>query len=188
MNELNHRSKNMISTVQAIARQTAAQTPEHFVEHFSRRLHALAANQDLLVKSGWGNVRLEELVRGQLSHFGAVLDDRVSVTGPNVLVAPRGAQAIAMAVHELGTNAAKYGSLSNDTGRVDINWSTKGDTFQMSWTETGGPRTEPPERSGFGSTVIKRMIESTLSADVSIEFAPTGFMWRLKCSISSLSE
>jgi len=106
MYELNHRSENLISTIQAIARQTADRTPDRFFENFSQRLQALAENQDLLVKRGWENVDLEELVRSQLSHFGAILDHRVGFDGPTVLVAAPGAQAIAMALHELGTNAA----------------------------------------------------------------------------------
>jgi PAS domain S-box-containing protein len=186
--ELNHRSKNMLSIIQAIARQTAAGTPEQFVEHFSRRLHAMATNQDLLVKSGWESVSLEDLVRGQLSHFSGVLDQRVNVRGPPVPVAARSAQAIAMALHELGTNAAKHGSLSNDSGQVDISWSAHSDTFQMTWVETGGPRIHAPESSGFGSTVIESLIQSALAADVSVDFAPTGLVWKIKCSIASLRD
>jgi two-component sensor histidine kinase len=178
----------MLSTIQAIARQTAAQSPERFSENFSKRLQALAANQDLLVKSGWRNVGLEELVRGQLSHFGAVLDRRVSVGGPTVVLGERSAQAFAMALHELGTNAAKYGSLSNDSGRVDISWSADGESFRLKWAESGGPRIHQPARTGFGSTVIEKMIQSTLTADVSIDFAPAGFVWRVECSVSALGE
>ncbi|MEZ5844869.1 MAG: MASE1 domain-containing protein [Hyphomicrobiaceae bacterium] len=189
MHELNHRSKNMLAIIDAIARQTAARTPDAFVETFGQRLQALAASQDLLVKSGWEPVRLDELVRAQLAHFDALVDERFDISGPAVLVTARVAQAIGMALHELATNAAKYGSLSNDIGRVEIAWRVEGgNMFAMSWRETGGPKIAPPSRRGFGTTVVDAMVRSSLEGDVEIAFKPTGLEWRLRVPLAHLSE
>lgn len=186
MGEVNHRSKNMLATVQAIARQTAAKTPDSFIKTFGQRLQALAANQDLLVKSGWEHVDLMELARGQLGHFGEILDRRIVLHGPAVQVSPAVAQTLGMALHELGTNAVKYGSLSNETGRVEISWALEGDTFRLTWRETGGPAVEAPEGHGFGRTVLDRMIRASLSAEVSLDFAPDGLVWTVRCPRSVL--
>ena len=110
--EVHHRSKNLLTVVQVIARQTAARSPQDFVKSFGKRLQALAANQDLLVNSGWQRVDLTDLVRSQLEYFGAI-GTRVVLSGPRVAVPPSAAQTLSMALHELATNAAKYGSLSN---------------------------------------------------------------------------
>lgn len=186
MHELNHRGKNMLSTIHAIARQTAAKSPDAFIENFGQRLRALGASQDLLVKSNWSSVKLEDLVRSQLAHFESLLDDRISICGPPVSVSPHVAQAVGMALHELGTNAAKHGSLSNDVGRVSITWALSAQEFEMSWSETGGPRVSEPKTLGFGSTVIDRMVRASIKGDVLAEFASTGFTWRLRCPVEAL--
>lgn len=186
MREVNHRSKNMLATVQAIARQTAAKTPQSFMENFGRRLQALAANQDLLVKSGWESVDLNELVRSQLRHFEALVDKRIRISGPDVPLSPSAAQAIGMAVHELSTNAAKHGALSNDAGCVAIDWTITTDEFRMEWRESGGPLVEPPSANGFGTTVLDNMARSALSGEVEIDYPATGLVWRLSCAASSL--
>jgi PAS domain S-box-containing protein len=181
MREVNHRSKNMLTLILTIARRTAAATPEEFLARFEQRLLALAANMDLLVASGWQRLDLEELVRSQLSPFDGTLPERFFVHGPPVLVPAQAAQAIGMALHELGTNAAKYGSLSNDSGQVEICWSIDSRDFCMTWRETGGPRVSTPTNRGFGSVLIDSVVKSTLGGEVSIEFAPAGLVWRLRC-------
>jgi PAS domain S-box-containing protein len=181
MREVNHRSKNMLTLILTIARRTASTTPADFVERFERRLLALAANMDLLVASGWQPLSLEDLVRSQLSHFGDGLQDRFVIKGPPVFVPAHAAQAIGMALHELATNAAKYGSLSTDGGRVAIRWSVDGSEFHMSWQETGGPEVTKPTSRGFGSILIDTIVKSSLLGEVWIDFAPTGVEWRLKC-------
>ena len=184
MREVNHRSKNLLTVVQVIARQMAARSPQDFVKIFSERLQSLAANQDLLVKSDWQSLDLAELVRSQLEHFGTI-GSRIVISGPSVMVPPSAAQALSMALHELATNAAKYGSLSNETGRVEIDWTIDGDSFSMSWRESGGPKVAKPEAVGFGSIVLGKMTASSMSGDVSIDYEPDGLVWRLRCPMSA---
>jgi PAS domain S-box-containing protein len=186
MNEVNHRGKNLLSVVKVIARQTALRSPESFLEAFGERLQALAANQDILVNNDWQQVELETLVRGQIRHFAAI-SERISVVGPPVNVSAHAAQAIGMAIHELATNAAKYGSLSNDVGRVTISWLVDGDDFFMSWREQDGPAVSTPTSNGFGTTVIKQLTASSLSADVELTYAPTGVVWNVRTKLSTLS-
>jgi len=187
MREVNHRGKNLLSVVKVIARQTALRSPENFIEAFGERLQALAANQDILVNNGWQQIELDALVRGQLEHFEAIRE-RVTVVGPPVKVSAHAAQAIGMAIHELATNAAKYGSLSNDVGRVVIGWSVEEGNFSMSWREQGGPAVSAPTSHGFGTTVIDKLTASSLSADVELTYVPTGLVWKVSCQLSTLRD
>jgi PAS domain S-box-containing protein len=191
MREVNHRSKNMLALVQAVGRQTLAMTPEEFVERFGERIEALAANQDLLVKNQWKDIDLHDLVRSQLAHFEDLIGTRISITGPAVLIHAGAAQAIGMALHELATNAGKYGALSDEVGRVGIAWQTgRGATdeerFVMTWREQGGPPVKAPERSGFGLQVIAYGAEQSLGGNVSLEFPVTGLVWRVECRLAEL--
>src|SRR5215831_2228909 len=129
MREINHRAKNMLSLVQAIARQTSAREPEDFVRRFTERIQALSANHDLLVRNEWQGVDVEELVRAQLAHFDDLVGSRIAVHGPKLRLNAAAAQAIGLTLHELATNAGKYGALSTDSGQVDVGWGTDGDTF-----------------------------------------------------------
>jgi PAS domain S-box-containing protein len=181
MRESNHRAKNMLSLVQAIARQTAAREPEDFVARFSERIRALAANQDLLVRNEWQGVDAEDLVLAQLAHFADLVGSRIAMRGPKLRLNAAAAQAIGLALHELATNAGKYGALSTDRGRVDVCWGTDRDTFTISWTERDGPTVSPPERRGFGSTVIASMAKATIGGEVQLDYAPSGVVWRLTC-------
>jgi PAS domain S-box-containing protein len=187
MREVNHRSKNLLALVQVIARQTAKHSADNFLDKLSERLQALAANQDILVHNEWTRVDLSDLVAGQLAHFEAVAN-RVHVSGPPILLPPAAAQALGMAVHELATNAAKYGSLSKEDGQVDISWEVKNERFRIAWRERGGPPVAPPERKGFGTTVLQKMAASALSGDVSLDYSPEGFVWELACPMASLQE
>jgi PAS domain S-box-containing protein len=181
MREINHRAKNMLSLVQAIARQTATKNPEDFLDRFSERIQALAANQDLLIRNQWKRVEIEDLARAQLSHFADLIGSRIAVHGPRLRVKPASAQAIGLALHELATNAGKYGALSTDTGRVDVRWGTDGDTFTMNWTERDGPPVSAPKRRGFGTIVMEAMAERSVDGRVDLDYAPSGLTWRLTC-------
>src|SRR5262252_3637323 len=182
MRELNHRTKNLISVVQSIANQTAASNPTNFGERFSRRIQALSANQDLLVRSEWRGVEIEDLVRAQLAHFADLIGDRITIEGPHLSVTPSAAQSIGMALHELATNAGKYGSLSDDHGGVTIDWRLEGGQFSIGWIEHDGPRVRPPERRGFGSTIISAVAEASVGGKVELQYASSGLVWRLKCA------
>jgi PAS domain S-box-containing protein len=186
--EINHRAKNMLSVVDAIAHQTATRNPEDFLERFSERIRALSANQDLLVRSEWKGIDVEDLVRAQLAHFADLVGTRIAMHGPKLQLNPACAQAIGLALHELGTNAGKYGALSTDRGRVDVCWNSADDTFTMSWTEREGPPVSTPVRRGFGTTVIERMAESSLGGTVDLDYAPSGLTWRLTCPLGNALE
>jgi two-component sensor histidine kinase len=188
MREINHRAKNMLSVVNAIAHQTATTSPEDFIERFSERIQALSANQDLLVRSEWSGVEIADLVRAQITHF-ADIDSRIVMHGAQLRLNPASAQAIGLALHELATNAVKYGSLSAERGRVDIGWGmTGGDTFTMSWTEREGPAVVAPKRRGFGSLVMETMAERSVGGKVDLDYAPSGLTWRLTCPAVSALE
>src|SRR5215510_2606418 len=151
MREVNHRSKNLLMLVQAIARQTNA--PEDFLHHFDERIQALAAGDDLLVKNEWKGVDFEDLARSQLAHVIDPTGARIRLSGPPILVSASAAQTLGMALHELATNAGKYGALSNQTGRVALFWNIKespsGGLFTVDWREADGPPVTEPSHSGF---------------------------------------
>jgi PAS domain S-box-containing protein len=188
LREINHRAKNMLSVVQTIAHQTAAKNPEDFIERFSERIQALSANQDLLVRSEWRGVEIKDLVCAQLAHFADLIGPRIAVQGPKLRLNPASAQAIGLALHELATNAGKYGALSTDTGRVDVRWETDGDTLAMSWTECDGPPVYKPKQRGFGSIVIEAMAKYSVDGVVDLHYAPSGVTWRLTCVAANALE
>ena len=186
VDEVNHRSKNILSIVQAIAAQTATASPNDFVARFTERLQALAASQDLLVKSAWQGVDLAELVRSQIAHFEGLIGQRIVFQGPPTSISASAAQTIGMALHELATNSGKYGVLSNACGVVKIAWDLErieGEepAFVMSWREEGGPPVTPPRRRGFGSAIITEMAEVNLGAKVDLDYPAAGLRWQLKC-------
>lgn len=188
MGEINHRAKNMLALVQAIAAQTASRSPGEFLPRFGERLAALAAAQDLLVESEWRDVDLESLVRSQLAHFRDSLEDRrITIDGPRLPVEARAAQAIGMAIHELGTNAGKYGALAGTAGSVAIAWRVEAGDVIIEWRESGGPAVDEPRHRGFGSQVIGRLLEGTLGCTADVRFAPDGLVWTARCALARLS-
>ena len=193
MREVNHRAKNILALVQAIARQTAFNSPQEFIERFDERLRALAANQDLLVKSGWKEISLDTLVRTQLAHFDDILDRRITISGPPLHLNAAAAQTLGIILHELSTNATKYGALSCAAGRVAMSWAIENVSdakprLRLCWTETGGPRVVSPTRRGFGSTVLEAYAKMSLKADVSLVYALSGLSWRMECPIDRVIE
>jgi PAS domain S-box-containing protein len=169
MREINHRVKNMLSVVHAIARQTATKNSEDFIERFTERIQALSANHDLLVRNEWNGVEIEDLVRAQLAPFADLIGSRISVHGPKLRLKAASAQAVGLVLHELATNAGKYGALSTDRGRVNVCWGIEDDTFSMSWIESDGPPCLRRSDAGSGPWLWRRwqstawMVRSTLT-------------------------
>lgn len=192
MNEVNHRSKNILTVVMAVAQQTVSSSPEEFLLRFSNRIQALAVNHDLLVQNQWKSVDASDLVRGQLAHFAELVGQRISIDGPAVRLAALAAQSVGMVVHELSTNAIKHGALSVKDGSVQIVWQIDDDgtsqNFSMSWIEKDGPPVTRPTNRGFGTTVVKRMTEMSLNGNVELSYAPTGLIWRLSCPVKNILE
>ena len=178
INELNHRVKNTLALVQAIAHQSfradVEGTPPH--SDFVARIGMLASAHDLLTREQWEGVTLAELSVAATTPLDA---DRIHVSGPALTLTPKAAVAVAMALHELGTNAVKYGALSVGTGSVDILWSVEGDRFRLDWQESGGPQVAPPDRKGFGVKMIERALASDLRGNVTIDFAGAGVRCRI---------
>ena len=185
LSEVNHRSKNLLGLVSAIARQTKAATQEDFVKRFSDRVQALAASHDLLSKNEWQSIAISQLLRAQLAHFGELVGRRILFDGPPVEMSVAAAQCIGMVIHELATNAAKHGALSNLEGRVEIAWQIEKceawDRFMIRWIERCGPPVVASSHRGYGSTVIKSVAELSLEGEVQLEFAQAGLSWRLMC-------
>ncbi len=183
MAEVNHRAMNLLAVVQAVAEQTArGGDPATLVERLCERIYGLAVSQDLLVKNQWHGVEVSALVEAQLAHFGDLFGTRVLLDGPHTHLTPAAAQGIGMALHELATNAAKYGALSNGEGQVRISWHVdvaKQPTFSMSWLEEGGPKVSPPRRKGFGQIVIGRMAEAAVNGTAEIDYRESGLFWKL---------
>ena len=189
MAEVNHRARNLLAVVQAVAHQTAKLgDPQTFAARLSDRINGLAANQDLLVKNLWHGVEVTELVLAQLAHFKDLIGSRIYVQGPELMLTAAASQAVGMALHELSTNAAKYGALSNSTGEVRIEWRTcagPNSVFSMSWVESEGPTVTAPTRTGFGQTVIKRLVEIAVGGKVEIDYAAKGLSWQLQTPVSN---
>ena len=195
MRELTHRSKNLLTVIQAIMRQTASNSEsiDDFETRFSARLQSLAGSHDLLVREDWQGASMRDLVRSQLGHYGDRIDSQIEMTGESLQIRPDAAQHIGMALHELATNAAKYGALSTPTGKVGISWKVEpaADGIPMctlSWEESGGPPVERPGRRGFGRVVIERTVARALHGEVRIDYAATGLRWTLEFPKSLVSD
>ncbi|WP_431311201.1 sensor histidine kinase [Methylobacterium nigriterrae] len=193
INELNHRVKNTLATVQAIAHQTFRGEHSTKTDIFEARLLALSKAHDLLTRESWEGANLSEVVEGAITPFRRLDGTRFSIQGPEVWLAPRVALALAMALHELGTNAVKYGALSVPSGQVQIHWTASSKSpisIELRWEEQGGPPVVPPTRKGFGTRLIERMLASEMSGVVELQYEPAGvvcdpppFLWtrRLRC-------
>ncbi|MEO5707466.1 MAG: PAS domain S-box protein [Alteraurantiacibacter sp.] len=175
--EVNHRSKNMLSTIQALLRRSIDGNDE-FVASFSERIRSMALHQDMLVKRQWREVPLGELVEGQLG-LGSDAPGTLTVDVPPLSLSPRAAEVIGMALHELSTNSLKYGALSAKGGRVTVAGEVVGDTLTLTWSESGGPKVSPPTRKGFGTTLINDVPRRFFGGEAGIDFAPEGITWKL---------
>ncbi|MFC1455422.1 HWE histidine kinase domain-containing protein [Microvirga arabica] len=182
INELNHRVKNTLATVQSIASQTLrnASTMQEAKEAFEGRLMALARAHDVLTTESWEGAELRNIVVQALAPYRSLSEDRLTIEGPEVRLSPRIALALSMALQELTTNAVKHGALSNETGKVDIIWdidpAESGPRLHLRWQESGGPPVRTPTRQGFGSRLIERSLARELNGNVQITFHPDGVL------------
>jgi len=178
--ELHHRVKNSLATVQAIANSTArtATDIDSFREAFNQRVISLARTHTLLAENSWGVIPLRELIVAELEPYGGGDQLRVSVEGPDLALPSDVALSLGMAIHELTTNAFKYGALSNPEGSISVAWriETKDKTRQLRlfWIESGGPTVAPPSRQGFGSRLLRHMLGGQFNGDVEMSFEPDG--------------
>jgi two-component sensor histidine kinase len=186
IHELNHRVKNTLSIVQALAMQSFNDRAEPAAarQAFDARLNALSAAHNLLTTQNWEQARLLDTIRTSVAATAGANIRRVTIEGPDILVAPQTAVSLAMAIHELCTNAIKYGALSNDTGTVDVRWETARDAegaieLTIRWNEAGGPPVVEPTRRGFGTRLIERGLSAELRSNVKLDFRPSG----LECTI-----
>lgn len=193
MRELSHRSKNLLAIIQSMSTQTAksSSTIQDFGNRFGQRLHALAASHDLLTDQNWHGADFRALVCRQLSSFADAGDKRLTIAGANVTLTTEAAQSIGLALHELATNAVKYGALSVPEGRLTVSWTVDDPSqsprlIHLNWVEHGGPVVTPPSRVGFGRTVIERLTASALDGKVSLEYPPEGVRWRLDAPATCL--
>ncbi len=185
INELNHRVKNTLASVQAIAFQTLKRDlslPEARAR-FEARLIALSRAHNLLTDQNWTGAALSHVIASAVAHLAP---ERVEANGPPIWLAPRAALALALALHELGTNAAKYGALSVEEGMVRVTWDCEGDHIHLEWKEQGGPPVEPPARSGFGSRLIERGISADLGGTALLHFEPDGLRCVVEASLAAV--
>lgn len=187
INELNHRVKNTLALVQGIAHQSFKDggTPEAKAA-FEGRLEALAATHGLLTNENWQPVPLRKILDDALAPFHA-RPDSFSLDGPDVALPPKAAVTLALAIHELGTNAAKYGALSTSSGEVRLEWSVDGGRLRLTWKESGGPTVSPPDRRGFGSRLIERGLAAELRGTATIHFEESGVLCRVDAPLDVLA-
>lgn len=183
LREVNHRAKNILAVVQVLARQSAKHEPEDFLNRLEARIAALAASHDVLVNHAWQEVPLEELVRSQLGHFESLIGDRINLAGPSLTMLSSAAQSFGMTLHELATNAAKYGALANEKGTVTISWeltvNEQGErVLNLRWEELGGPEVTAPDRPGFGSMLIERSLAQQFGCKFQLDYRPEGLACR----------
>ena len=189
LNELNHRVKNTLATVQSLAMQTLRNggSTEHARLQFEGRLIALSKAHDILTQESWEGAPLRKIVEQAILPFAGERLDRFKIRGPDVRMPPKSALALAMALHELCTNAVKYGSLSSETGYVHVDWTATAEgskQLQLQWNEVGGPRVGPPSRRGFGSRLIETGLKRDLDGEVTLDFAPAGVVCTVRAPIN----
>ncbi len=184
VNELNHRVKNTLATVQSLARQSfrLGQVDQAVRDAFETRLLALARAHDVLTRESWEGAPLGDIARRAMEPFGEE-GERVLLAGPELWLPPHMALAFGMALHELAANAARYGALSVPQGRVELRWEAagqrRGRRLRLTWAERNGPPVQPPVRQGFGSRLVRHGLAAELGGEVDIDYSPTGLMCRV---------
>lgn len=183
--ELHHRVKNTLSTVQGLlgATSRSAETVDGFYKSFSDRIVSLSRTHDLLTEDYWQKASLDQMLRNELEPFDNKTPNRISLVGPPVELSADLAVPTGMAIHELTTNSVKYGALSVPEGRIDVDWNLQSedgvDRIKISWAERDGPSVVPPDRKGFGSTLIQRVLTMQCDAKVDLKFCPEGLRFKM---------
>ena len=188
--ELEHRVKNTLAIVQSIAAQTFrnSDVDPSVQRAFEARLITLGNVHGILTQRSWDSADMHDVVTAALRPHNAPGNERFTVEGPELRLGPKSAVALSMAVHELCTNAIKYGALSTEAGHVDVRWALEGDRLRWTWRERGGPPVAAPGRKGFGSRMIERALAMQLSAQVSIDYHPSGVECRIEAPLSAIKE
>jgi two-component sensor histidine kinase len=185
--ELNHRVKNTLAILQSIATQTFRSASKAEREKFEGRLGALAEAHNLLSKQKWQGSDLQDVVGRVLQPYVINSPERVRMSGPRVPLSPRLSVVLSMIIHEIATNAAKYGALSNDTGTVRVDWEAVGENgkpeLRLVWAESGGPPVTAPVQRGFGSRLIERSARDQLGGEATVDFMPRGVVCTVSCSL-----
>jgi two-component sensor histidine kinase len=184
--ELNHRVKNTLAILQAIAVQTFRSATRAEREKFEGRLGALAEAHNLLSREKWAGSEISDVIARVLQPYVLTSPGRVKISGPRVPLPPRHAVVLSMIVHEIATNAAKYGALSNETGQVTLDWDVLRETppkLRLIWTEAGGPAVVAPVQRGFGSRLIERSTRDQLGGEATVDFLPRGVVYTLLFSL-----
>jgi two-component sensor histidine kinase len=185
--ELNHRVKNTLAVLQSIATQTFRSASRAEREKFEGRLGALAEAHNLLSQEKWQGAELREVIARVLQPYLLSNSERMRMFGPQVPLSPRLAVVLSMIVHEIATNAAKYGALSNDTGTVAVDWEileeSDGRKLRLIWTEAGGPPVTAPVQRGFGSRLIERSARDQLGGEATVDFLPRGVVYTVSCAL-----
>jgi PAS domain S-box-containing protein len=194
IDELNHRVKNTLATVQSIVWQAmrTAGDPKLVQEAIESRLFALSRSHDLLTRENWESAGLFDIIHDALEPFGAAHDraERITINGENTRFSPKSALALGIVFNELATNAVKYGALSNETGSILIEWTREptpaGTPLILHWREKDGPPVSRPSRKGFGSRVIERSLDHELEGTVNLDFQPDGLTCAMSIPIPSV--
>jgi PAS domain S-box-containing protein len=178
--EMDHRAKNLLALVQATVQLTHADTVDGFKTAIEGRLQALSNAHTLLAQSRWAGANLHSLLIEELAPYRLAKTPRAQIDGPELVLEPRAAQAIAMVLHELATNAVKYGALSVPAGRLRVEWSRGEAQLTIRWSETDGPDVKSPARQGFGTRVVGSVIKTELAGEIRFDWNPEG----LNCEIT----
>ena len=194
VNELNHRVKNSLATVQAVAAQTfrAAGSVREAQQALSGRIQALARAHDVLTETRWDTAELLEIIQGAVLPYMAPGDERIRLEGPAAPLAPKAAVCLSLALHELATNAAKHGALSEDSGTVNVVWTlsrqeeTGRQILKLDWTERGGPAVAQPLRRGFGMGLLQRSLPADLNGTVELDFGAEGLTCVIQAPLEAL--
>jgi PAS domain S-box-containing protein len=184
LNELNHRVKNTLSIVQSIARQTLGDGKD--AKALEARLMALSRAHDMLTAKIWENGYLRTVVTTELEPFRRPSGPQISVEGPDLKLGVNATVAFAMAVHELASNAAKYGAMSQDGGRAELSWGVHDGVVTLDWRESGGPPVAEPTRRGFGAKLLERGLARQINGRAELEFAPEGVRYRMEAPLQML--